>query len=515
MFVVCSSLLVCCVLADDPEPKLAPKFPLGKETTYVTGPLDKEGYVDYEIALNDRLSKGITAEKNANVLLWAAFGPTPSGGSATLPAEFFKRLGIAEPPKTGDYFINRQAFIRDHLKLEPAESDTFHEQGDRATKRPWQAKDFPHIASWLKQNEKPLRLMVEATKRPEYYNPLIAPRKENEPRFLIGALLPSVQACREVAAALAARAMLRLDVGEFEEAWQDLLACHRLGRLVARGGTLIEGLVGIAIDQIASTADIAYLDRAKLTSKQILDRLKDLQALPPMPSIADKVDMGERFVYMNSLQNVVRHGWSVVENPAKKASEEELRFLAMIDWEPALRTANKWYERMAAALRLKTRAERLKELDSLERDLKALKKEAGDAGKLRDLMLTKPDKTFGKVMGDIFITLLMPAAGKVQDAADRAEQTQRNLHIAFSLAAYHRDNGRYPAKLDDLAPKYLSAIPDDLFSDKPLIYRATEKSFLVYSVGMNGKDDDGRGRDDIPPGDDQAVRLPLPELTKK
>jgi len=66
------------------------------------------------------------------------------------------------------------------------------------------------------------------------------------------------------------------------------------------------------------------------------------------------------------------------------------------------------------------------------------------------------------------------------------------MHIALALAAHHRDRGRYPAKLNDLAPKYLPAIPDDLFSGKPLIYRLTDNGYLLYSVGVNGRDDNGR-----------------------
>ena len=59
------------LLADDKpeqEKKPAPKFTISKETTYVTGPLDKYGYIDYETALNERMSKGVTRETNANVL---------------------------------------------------------------------------------------------------------------------------------------------------------------------------------------------------------------------------------------------------------------------------------------------------------------------------------------------------------------------------------------------------------------------------------------------------------------
>jgi hypothetical protein len=517
MLTLGAPLLLLSLLAAEDKP--TPKFPLGKETTYVEGPLDKDGYIDFEAALNDRLAKGVSPEKNANVLLFKALGPTPEGGR--MPAAFFKRLGIDEPPAGGDYFIGLGAFLRDHVKLAPGEIEAIYDQQSRASQRTWAAKDYPHLAAWLKANEKPLAVVVEATKRPDYFNPLISPRKDKEPGSLIGALLPNVQKCRELASALTARALLRVEEGQFDEAWQDLLASHRLGRLVARGGTLIEGLVGIAIDQITSEADLAYLERARLTSKQVLERLKDLQGLPPMPPTVDKIDLTERLVYIETLQLIRRGGIGVLEQlsdgKGKKPDAAELKALAQIDWEPALRSGNRWFDRLSAALRNKDRAAREKELEQFEGDLKALKKEAGGPANLAKLVLgaDPPDKTVGKAIGDILLCLLMPAARKVQNAQDRSEQIQRNLHVAFALAAYHRDQERYPAKLADLAPKYLKAVPGDLFSGKELIYRPSEKGYLLYSVGVNGKDEEGRWFDDDPPGDDPRVRMPLPELKKK
>jgi RNA polymerase sigma factor (sigma-70 family) len=76
-----------------------PKFTLSKETTYITGPLDNDGYVDYETALNDKLADGVDPQKNANVLLWKALRPEPK--SFPMPAEFFRRLKVAEPPRRG------------------------------------------------------------------------------------------------------------------------------------------------------------------------------------------------------------------------------------------------------------------------------------------------------------------------------------------------------------------------------------------------------------------------------
>jgi hypothetical protein len=110
-----------------------------------------------------------------------------------------------------------------------------------------------------------------------------------------------------------------------------------------------------------------------------------------------------------------------------------------------------------------------------------------------------------------------PTAGirMAQEACVRHEQTQRNLHLAFALAAFQREHGKYADKLDALAPKYLTKIPNDLFTDKPLVYRPTEKGYLLYSFGMNGKDDDGRSHFDEPSGDDIGVRMPIPKPKSK
>ncbi len=499
------------------EAKPAAKMPLGKDTTVVRGPLDRDGYVDYEAALNDRLARGINPEKNANVLLLKALGPTPEG--ARLPAEYYRWLGIAEPPSGGACFVGFGAYLRDHVKPAREDLDRLLNQQAQATGRPWSAKDYPHVAAWLKANEKPLAVVIEATRRPQYYNPLVSRPTGKGPGALMGALLSSVQKCRELATALTARAMLRTAEGQFDAAWQDLLACHRLDRLVGRGATLIESLVGIAIDHIASHSDLAYLESAHLTSRQARDRLKDLQALPPLPPLADKVGLAERFMFLDSVQLTRSRGLAALEalvggGRPPTLTPEERRGLEKVDWAPALRNGNRWYDRLVAAMRLRDRAEREEALNKIEKDLTTLKVKAVDTEGLRKLLRGKgpPDGRAAKALGDGIAALLLPPVRKVQTAYDRSEQTQRNLRVAFALAAYRADRGRYPAKLDELAPKYLAAVPGDLFSGKPLVYRRTEDGYLFYSVGANGKDEGGRWYDDDPPGDDPNVRMPLPPL---
>jgi hypothetical protein len=61
---------------------------VGKETTIVTGPIDADGNIDYEAALNERLRKTITPETSASVLLLKAAGPRPM--KMGLPPGFFR-----------------------------------------------------------------------------------------------------------------------------------------------------------------------------------------------------------------------------------------------------------------------------------------------------------------------------------------------------------------------------------------------------------------------------------------
>jgi len=149
-----------------------------------------------------------------------------------------------------------------------------------------------------------------------------------------------------------------------------------------------------------------------------------------------------------------------------------------------------------------------------EEEIKALKKPFEKPEELKKAVAEskEPDKLVGKYVGDGLVGLLMPAVRKVMGASDRSEQVQRNLHVAFALAAYRADNGRYPPRLDDLAPKYLAKVPGDIFSGKSLVYKPTATGYLFYSVGQNGKDEGGRWYDDEPRGDDPNVRMPLPKL---
>src|SRR5262245_32819830 len=118
LLLAASSVPIMAISAADDAAPAKPKITVGKETTYVTGPLDKEGYVDYVAALNQRLSKGVTPENNANILLWKSFGPKPEG--AAMPAAFWKWLGIDPLPEKGEYFVPLHIYFKKHAAVDPS-----------------------------------------------------------------------------------------------------------------------------------------------------------------------------------------------------------------------------------------------------------------------------------------------------------------------------------------------------------------------------------------------------------
>jgi hypothetical protein len=101
----------------------------------------------------------------------------------------------------------------------------------------------------------------------------------------------------------------------------------------------------------------------------------------------------------------------------------------------------------------------------------------------------------------------MPALSAMHDAEIRREMRFELAKLGIALAAYHAEQESYPANLADLTPKYVSKVPQDIFVDNPLRYERHEDGYLLYSVGINRKDDGGSG-DASQERDDLAIRVP-------
>lgn len=95
--------------------------------------------------------------------------------------------------------------------------------------------------------------------------------------------------------------------------------------------------------------------------------------------------------------------------------------------------------------------------------------------------------------------ILLSSFERSSDKAVLAE-AQRDLAVtALALKRYQLRHGQPPDRLEALVPEFLPAAPRDWFADALLHYRTkSDGSFLLYSVGPDGEDDQGDARSATP-----------------
>jgi len=64
------------------------------------------------------------------------------------------------------------------------------------------------------------------------------------------------------------------------------------------------------------------------------------------------------------------------------------------------------------------------------------------------------------------------------------------LEVALAVRRHRLERGRYPARLQEISPRWLPTIPRDPWG-KPIAYRLRSGKPLIYSFGPNGVDDGG------------------------
>jgi hypothetical protein len=475
----------------------SPRLEVSPQTTRITSPLRPDGLPDYEQYVLDQMRAGVTPENNAAALLWPALWP----GELDRPHYVLiaKELGLDGVPSAADAVVPVHKQIQHWLASQtPTSADPDQNNSDAAIQelaiedqvmsRPWTSDQFPWLAEWVKENQKPLDMMVAASRRPRCYIPSPTMlNRQNDP--LVAIMLPGVQGVRESGRSLGARAMWHVGEKRPTEAWQDLYAIHRIGRLTAQGQTLVEQLVGIAIDGIAAGGTVTLLDESQLTPQQARQVLSDLQALEYFSGMARCMDGLERLSFLDIVTRFSRGEMSrdVLVWVGDGDLLSLLRHLR-INWNVVLREGNKWYDRYVEAAELPTYEARRQAFDQIEGDLQRL------AGRLRPgtvvASVLNPSAR-NDAVASVLIGKFLPAVNAAMAAQDRANAKLDLLRLAAALAVFRAAKGSYPDSLEELAPSVLAELPVDLFHAKPYFYRRIGDGYLLYTMGANGQDDGG------------------------
>lgn len=500
-----------------------PGFTISKDTTYITEPLTADGYPDYFTAWERERSRGVTPENNAVAVLMQAFGPRIVRQSQR--AEFFRKLKVTPPPEDGKYFVSHDEFTAN---------------------RP-QAKD--DTRQWLAEIDQALNVAVEASKRSRWYEPLLA---GCEPSMCLCA--GSAFACSEdlrgyrpfdLAFGLLFRAAYRAEDGKFDDALQDLLAAHRLARLISQDPWDRACRSIYAIDAMACELDGVFARSGKTPLPEAEQYLRKLRQLGPPTVLAQQFE-AKRYRVLEAMTRIRRNGNLVLTSFAGEAMAQDPEWQEMLarasESDQPLKLANALVDLLISAAREPTFQKRLPKMQLFQFFM-----EGGVAGRLSLPNGESPDKQglpvavretaeFAKLSqisracydpnlpcGQPALTMLIglrdqhldeypaevslgfyPPFVRQSCAAARFELAI----ITWALAAYRAECGQYPETLSHCCPGYLPQMPRDPFHDAPLVYRREGDSFTLYSVGPNGQDDEGKNSEfrlDAPLTDDISL----------
>jgi hypothetical protein len=296
----------------------------------------------------------------------------------------------------------------------------------------------------------------------------------------VSTLLPHVQEAREVADLLGYDARLRAQGSDVAGACHDVKAILYASRAIGDEEILISQLVRIACDRVAVRILEKILACGRAPEKTLLDLQKEFEQEAQTPFFLTGL-RGERAGMDYMLENIEKGKISLEEY--RRLVNGFATFYAMVYESPSrngfLMDLNclRLYSNVSGE-----RAKMLHYLNEMVAFAKLPPWEMVDAVEAKDKEL-KQDPYFW-VLDHAY-------CGNIARDDVRAKAEMRSAYTALAMERFHLAKGRWPDKLQELVPDYLSAVPIDPFDGAPLRLARKDSSILVYSVSDDKEDQGG------------------------
>lgn len=462
---------------------------ISKETTWITEPLDVEGRPDYVAAYNQMLSKGVTEENNAGVLLLPLIDDIYK--DQIVRERIYLILGLEQPGEEVKRFVDFSVYIKGKLKQREAEELARKVNGELQEKS-WKAEDYPLVAEWLENQRDVIKTYIEASKREKYYIPRIASEEGNS---LLHVALPDMGGVEDLSEFVSIQIMRLLGEGKVGAALDLIESQIRIGLLVTqRKGNALDLLAG-SEELSRGLANLQYLvQQHPIENIEKVRQLAKLVDLPdPGQAIYISVNDYERIVCLSVASEVIYDDNFVVGGDIEELAP-------YVDMNIALQTINAFYNIQVEPLK-KLNARSYKEvlnltaraqnqiLSTVEGSLESFKLKSTlcviflNRSSIRDIL-----------SNDYAFMMVQILLGNYQSVYERVYETYTRgqlLRLALGCEGYYLTHGKYPAQLEELKGKWVEEVPIDPFSGKPFVYEATDHECLIYSFGKNVIDDGG------------------------
>lgn len=393
---------------------------------------------------------------------------------------------VADETLNAAAFYNKAAKLCDNLPKDISEL-----LGKRYNEVTSERKQL--IRKWLTDNEEIFELVIAGTQKPYYWQKY----ESGETGEVIAIIMPDLSGLRKLAYSLLWRIWFSAEQGQYQAAFDDIKACYRLGQHLRGDKTLIEQLVGMAIEarSIQTIRDI--ISEYQINSAALAKLQQDFEHITASEDFVISLKAEKMFLY-DEIQRCFTKGhlgsghlylprlMVLAETPAV----EPEYIIPSIIYGAVLSPQN--WSKAAKVLFTHPNKEQTKEMvDRLYASWDKMARKTPAQIRAEGIDIEK--ETMEIVKSNLLLEILVPAVGRVSEISYRLPVNVQATLTIIALLRYKQNLGHYPGNLNDLITAgYLNTLPMDSYSDKPLIYKKTDGNFILYSIGHNFKDDDGK-----------------------
>ncbi len=376
------------------------------------------------------------------------------------------------------------------------------------------------LKQWLCDNAETIEFFKQASEKPHCWW-----QRQAKDNVVLNVLMPESASMRNLVKMMVWQAKLKAYDGDIEGAFEDLLSCYQTGQHYKGPRSLVEQIVGIAIESIAVKNSITILSNREINGQLLKSFQGKLNEQMANSSYVINYKT-ERFLALDFIQRCYtdngRGSGHMIPGRLKE-------FMNVIDYSPRNKDATEKavldYARcLAMAITVANRREMWRVFDKFYSN--AQEGAYMTPWQLRekniDFEIVLSNWSFFKKVRYLPVGIFMPAGHRIIELSCRSKAHSKAVLTIIAVLRYKQELGGYPENPDKLIEAgYLRELPMDPYSDRPLIYRKTDEGFTLYSVGPNFEDDGGqsargkKGKPRVWADEGDAVFWPVPKSEVK
>ena len=413
-----------------------------------------------------------------------------------------EEMGYPRPPENSESLDRLQAVVTltSKMQFQPGTFELMSFVGPGRVRTAWRSpppavksnpgttgstNDWETITAQFTSGANITSELCEAVKTPPRYF-------YNDPTNVLSGRMSPFVTIRASAQWLGGDAMVALRAHQLDQAAQDIRALTQLTQFHREDHTLVSQMVRVAVAGLGLSVTWQALQAEGWNEEMLSGMQKDWEAV----NFADTFEtgmLGER-----------AFGESFFGMMHSASSSERMRFLrlGMGTGPVQLKTPKDYFEAFVSVPFWAANMEddEMLFLQHHQGNLDSIRKlGSGIPWPKIDAELGSNHATLNNVFNSpmakyryLISAIAIPNSHKAAGVCVKNETQRRMTVTAIALERYKLETGGYPPNLGALVPRFLSAIPVDLMSAKPLCYRLNpDGTFTLYSVGEDGRDDDG------------------------